>query len=302
VGRISNEIRRRFPASPSGRAAVEIALYDLIGKLAGMPLYKMLGLSHEPLPVTSFTVGVEDVELAVARIDVLRKYPILKVKVGFGKEDDLLDFLKGVVGTVKTPPMNVRPLFDISSTPLLAKHFSPDIKDRPFSVVTTDKHYFGRRIVERFRQASPVKYVSVNPITSKSGKRLTGVGVFGEVEGRPFFAMEHLEGRSLSEYVKDRKPSWQELLGLAIQLSPVKFHRGVGRQPEPQLERVQLAFVSEPGLIHRLRARNSSCTAWSTWIAGNCPASMYPWRNAISSGQDTRRPWRDWMASTNSAA
>ena len=39
----------------------------------------------------------------------------------------------------------------------------------------------------------------------------------GEFNGRPFFAMENVTGESLNEYVKARKLSWQEIIGLAIQ-------------------------------------------------------------------------------------
>jgi L-alanine-DL-glutamate epimerase-like enolase superfamily enzyme len=90
---VAARLKQRFPASPSGRAAVETALYDLAGKLAGVPLYKLLGLAGRKPPRTSFTVGVEDVEVARGRLDILRGFPILKVKVGFGAEDRLVQLL-----------------------------------------------------------------------------------------------------------------------------------------------------------------------------------------------------------------
>jgi L-alanine-DL-glutamate epimerase-like enolase superfamily enzyme len=94
VRRIGDELRARFPSSPSGRAAVSAALYDLVGKLAGLPVYKLLGLAGKVPPITSFTVGVDDVSLARRRIEILRGFPVLKVKVGFGQEEALLDLLK----------------------------------------------------------------------------------------------------------------------------------------------------------------------------------------------------------------
>jgi serine/threonine protein kinase/Flp pilus assembly protein TadD len=41
----------------------------------------------------------------------------------------------------------------------------------------------------------------------------------GEHEGRAFIAMEYLEGASLGEYIKSKKLSWQEIIGLAIQIA-----------------------------------------------------------------------------------
>lgn len=98
IRRIAGDLAARFPASPSGRAAISAALHDLAGKLAGQPLFRLLGLAGKPLPATSFTVGVEDVGLARDRIEVLRGYPLLKVKVGFGREEALLDLLSGETG------------------------------------------------------------------------------------------------------------------------------------------------------------------------------------------------------------
>ncbi|HVP58085.1 MAG TPA: dipeptide epimerase [bacterium] len=94
IRRISHELRQRYPRSPSGRAAVSAALYDLVGKMAGLPVYRLLGLAGKAIPITSLTVGVDDVDLARRRIHVLKDFPVLKVKVGFGEEEALLDLLK----------------------------------------------------------------------------------------------------------------------------------------------------------------------------------------------------------------
>jgi L-alanine-DL-glutamate epimerase-like enolase superfamily enzyme len=91
---IAGKLKQRFPASPSGRAAVEAALYDIMGKITGQPVYRLLGLAGGRLPVTSLTVGVEDVASAGRRIDFLKTFPVLKAKVGFGDERALLTLLK----------------------------------------------------------------------------------------------------------------------------------------------------------------------------------------------------------------
>ncbi len=90
---ISDRLAESFPASPSGRAAVETALFDIIGKLTGQPVFRLFGLSGMTPPLTSLTVGVSDVSLAGARLEFLRGFPILKAKVGFGDEEALLRLL-----------------------------------------------------------------------------------------------------------------------------------------------------------------------------------------------------------------
>jgi len=93
VQALSDRLLERFPASPSGRAAVETALFDIMGKLTGQPVFRLLGLSGMSAPLTSLTVGVSDISLAESRLDFLRGFPILKAKVGFGNEEALLKLL-----------------------------------------------------------------------------------------------------------------------------------------------------------------------------------------------------------------
>jgi L-alanine-DL-glutamate epimerase-like enolase superfamily enzyme len=91
---VSARMAESYPESPSGRAAVEMALFDLVGKITGEPLFRILGLSGMGAPQTSLTVGVSDVSLAEKRLESLRGFPILKAKVGFGDEEALLDLLR----------------------------------------------------------------------------------------------------------------------------------------------------------------------------------------------------------------
>ena len=103
---ISRALAREFPHSPSGRAAVETAVWDIAGKVAGLPLYKLLGLSGMQPPRTSYTVGVKDTDLIRGKLEKLRSFPILKVKLGFGREEELLDFLSNETEAVLRADVN----------------------------------------------------------------------------------------------------------------------------------------------------------------------------------------------------
>ncbi len=71
-----------LPAGPqAARAAVDIALHDLWGKMLGQPLYRLFGLTPAPLPPTSFTIGIDTPEVMAARVKELN-YPVIKVKLG----------------------------------------------------------------------------------------------------------------------------------------------------------------------------------------------------------------------------
>ncbi len=76
------EILNKLPeGSRAARAAVDIALHDLWGKLVGQPLYKLFGLKPAPLPPTSFTIGIDSPEAMAAQAKE-SSYPVLKIKLG----------------------------------------------------------------------------------------------------------------------------------------------------------------------------------------------------------------------------
>jgi L-alanine-DL-glutamate epimerase-like enolase superfamily enzyme len=79
---ILNRIERKLRLNPSARAAIDIALYDLVGKLLHIPVYKLLGLNAAKTPQTSFTIGIDTPENMATKALAAREYPILKIKVG----------------------------------------------------------------------------------------------------------------------------------------------------------------------------------------------------------------------------
>ena len=68
--------------NPAARAAVEMALLDLIGKDTGRPIWRLWGLDADAMPRTSFTIGIDTPEVMARKAAEASAYPILKVKVG----------------------------------------------------------------------------------------------------------------------------------------------------------------------------------------------------------------------------
>ncbi len=56
---ILNNLEHLIRLNPSARAAVDMALYDLVGKMLGVPVYKLLGLNPAHAAHTSFTLGID---------------------------------------------------------------------------------------------------------------------------------------------------------------------------------------------------------------------------------------------------
>jgi L-alanine-DL-glutamate epimerase-like enolase superfamily enzyme len=82
--------RDAAPGAPAARAAAEMALYDLAGRRARVPLARLLGMRRDRLP-TSITLGIDDEAATLERARRFRDqgFRILKVKVGEDWEQDL---------------------------------------------------------------------------------------------------------------------------------------------------------------------------------------------------------------------
>ncbi len=86
-------LERTLASLPHGpqaaRAAVDIALHDLFGKLLGQPLYRLFGLQSLPLPLTSFTIAIDDPQIMAERAQH-SGYPIIKIKVGTDQDETIV--------------------------------------------------------------------------------------------------------------------------------------------------------------------------------------------------------------------
>jgi len=68
--------------SQAARAAVDMALHDLMGKKLGVPLYQIFGLNPAQAPPTSLTIGIGPVEEVREKAIAAKEFPILKLKLG----------------------------------------------------------------------------------------------------------------------------------------------------------------------------------------------------------------------------
>ncbi|HEY7355945.1 MAG TPA: enolase C-terminal domain-like protein, partial [Ktedonobacterales bacterium] len=93
---IMQHLDQRVGRNPAAKAAVDMALYDLVGKLLGVPVYKLLGLNPQNTPQTSFTIGIDTPENMAKKALAARDYPILKIKVGTPHDLDNLKAIRDV--------------------------------------------------------------------------------------------------------------------------------------------------------------------------------------------------------------
>ncbi len=82
-------LRKHLPDAPSARAAADMALHDLLGKAAGLPLWRVLGGFRRSI-ATSITIGILEEKETVrrARDFVERGFGAIKIKGGRDFEED----------------------------------------------------------------------------------------------------------------------------------------------------------------------------------------------------------------------
>ncbi len=93
---VLNNLEHIIRLNPSAKAAVDMALYDLVGKMLGVPVYKLLGLNPAHAAYTSFTLGIDSPTNMAKKALLARDYPILKVKVGTKNDIAVIEAIREV--------------------------------------------------------------------------------------------------------------------------------------------------------------------------------------------------------------
>ena len=79
------------------KAAIDIALHDITGKILGQPLYKIWGYNPQKAGPTTFTIGIDTPEVVREKtLECAGLYRILKVKVGLDTDEQMINTIRSV--------------------------------------------------------------------------------------------------------------------------------------------------------------------------------------------------------------
>ena len=85
------------PGDTAAKAAVDIALHDLVGKMLGAPWYRIWGYNPAKAPSTTFTIGIDTPEVVKEKTqECVDRFNILKVKVGTDSDKEMINTIRSV--------------------------------------------------------------------------------------------------------------------------------------------------------------------------------------------------------------
>lgn len=84
------------PADRAAKAAVDIALHDLTGKIMNQPWHRIWGLNKNLAPCTSFTIGIDTEEVVRQKVAEASPYRVLKVKMGLDNDKETVEVIRSM--------------------------------------------------------------------------------------------------------------------------------------------------------------------------------------------------------------
>ena len=85
------------PGDSAAKAAIDIALHDLVGKLMGQPWWRIWGLDPSKTQDTTFTIGIDTPEVVREKTrECADRFNILKVKVGLDNDKEMIRTIREV--------------------------------------------------------------------------------------------------------------------------------------------------------------------------------------------------------------
>jgi L-alanine-DL-glutamate epimerase-like enolase superfamily enzyme len=79
---------------PFAQCALDQAAWDLCGKLRGLKTYELWGLSADSVPASDYTIGIDSIDVMVAKMSEFPGWPIYKIKLGTDRDLEIVRELR----------------------------------------------------------------------------------------------------------------------------------------------------------------------------------------------------------------
>lgn len=82
-----------FPQNNFLVCALDIAGWDLYGKIRQQPLYKIWGINHDNAPLCDYTIGIDTIDKMIEKMQAM-PWPIYKIKLGTSEDIEIVRALR----------------------------------------------------------------------------------------------------------------------------------------------------------------------------------------------------------------
>ena len=73
---------------------LDLAIHDWIGKRLGVPLWNWLGVDPSATPLTSFTIGIDETQAMLKKLEPLRDAKVVKLKLGTPRDIEIVEAVR----------------------------------------------------------------------------------------------------------------------------------------------------------------------------------------------------------------
>jgi len=81
---------------PAIKAAIDIALNDINGKILNKPCYEIYGADLSKMPVTSYTIGIDTPEVIREKLKDAAGFKVIKVKLGRDNDREIIETIRSM--------------------------------------------------------------------------------------------------------------------------------------------------------------------------------------------------------------
>ncbi len=85
---------------PFALCALDQAAYDLWGKRQGKPVYQLWGLTTDNIPFSNYTIGIDKIDVMLAKLQEMPGWPIYKIKLGTAHDLEIVRELRKATDAV----------------------------------------------------------------------------------------------------------------------------------------------------------------------------------------------------------
>jgi L-Ala-D/L-Glu epimerase len=87
------EMNAELSNNTFAQSALDLAVHDLYGKIAGKPLYKIWNTVFKDIPTTNYTIGIDSIEKMVKKMQEF-PWPTYKIKLGTSEDIEIIRELR----------------------------------------------------------------------------------------------------------------------------------------------------------------------------------------------------------------